>query len=384
VKVLVIGGGAAGTAAAWRASHTAQVTVVHDRAGATALGVGACDLQHWGAATGGPLPDEVQTLLQDLACWKVATPGALVVNSTGQPRWTRAHDLGLLDLAPLAGARVAVTDLGRLSHDARAWVATLNASAWSRDTRTTFEVVPNCVPAPDAVRTNDYDFAALHDDESQARVLGDVLSGANRGFRAWLLPPSLGVARRVRETLEQRLGVQVGECLSQPGGPAGARFEAARDALFARRGIVQVRGEVVGLTVTATGWSARWVDERGEQVLDAERVVVACGGIVSGGLRLGGPRLDSPESRGFELSLGLQVPLAVGVQRIDQVGSLHGVDFSQGGLSLLEKIGVIAVDTQIEGMSGLFAAGDVIANGVRSVLGALVSGCRAGLHASSI
>jgi glycerol-3-phosphate dehydrogenase subunit B len=383
VKVLVIGGGAAGTAAAWRAGQTAQVTVVHDRAGATALSCGACDLQHWGVTPAGPLSDELQSLLQELGCWKVSAQDALVVNATGQPRWARACDVGLLDLAPLAGGRIAVTDLGRLGYDARAWVATLNAAAWSRDTHTTFEAVSNCVPAPDAVRANDYDFAAMQDDAAQLRRLGDALNGAHRGFQAWLLPPSLGVAQCVRDKLEQRLGVKVGECLSQPGGPAGARFEAARDALLARRGIVQVRGQVVRLSATAQGWSARWQEGGGEHVIEADRVIVACGGIVSGGLRLGQPRLDQPGARGFELSLGLQVPLAVAGARIDQMGSLHGIDFSQAGLSLLEKIGVIAVDAQIEGMPGLFAAGDVIADGARSVLGALVSGCRAGLRASS-
>jgi succinate dehydrogenase/fumarate reductase flavoprotein subunit len=180
------------------------------------------------------------------------------------------------------------------------------------------------------------------------------------------------------------LGVKVGECLGQPGGPTGARFEAARDALFSRRGIVQVRGQVVGLTATATGWNARWLDERGEQVFHAERVVVACGGFVSGGLRLGQARSDSPGSHGFELSLGLRAPLAVAGARVDQVGSLHGFDFSRTGVSVLEKIGVITADTQIEGMPGLFAAGDVIANSSHSVLGSLVSGCRAGLRACAI
>lgn len=385
MKVLVIGGGAAGTAAAWCASQQAQVTVIHDRAGATALASGACDLHEWGEASNGvALSDEVQRVLQDLGCWRVASQAALVVNAIGQPRWARAADAALLDLAPLAGGRVAVSDFGRYGYDSVAWVTTLSASRWARDTNTTFQVVQNCLPAPGAVRANDHDFAALHDDEAQLRILGDALSDASRGFRAWLLPPSLGVAQRVRDKLEQRLGVTVGECLSHPGGPAGARFELARDALLERRGIAQRKGQVIGLTASAGGWNALWIDGQGEQQsCDADRVIVACGGIVSGGLRLGQPRLDAPGSHAFELSLGLQVPLAVGAARVHHVGSLHGIDFGQSGLSVLEKIGVIAPDARIEGTPGLFAAGDVIANGPRSVLGALQSGCLAARYATS-
>lgn len=385
MKVLVIGGGAAGTAAAWCASQQqAQVTVIHDRAGATALASGACDLNEWGEASIGALSDEVQRVLQDLGCWRLPAQAALVVNAIGQPRWARAADTALLDLAPLAGSRIAVCDLGRFGYDANAWVTTLSASPWARDTNTTFQVVQKCLPAPGAVRANDYDFAALHDDEAQLRVLGDAMSAANHGCRAWLLPPSLGVAQRVRDKLEQRLGVKVGECLSHPGGPAGARFELARDALLERRGIAQRKGQVIGLTANGGSWSARWIDGQGEQSCDADRVIVACGGIVSGGLRLGQPRLDAPGSHAFELSLGLQVALAVGATHVHQVGSLHGIDFSQSGLSLLEKIGVIAPDARIEGRPGLFAAGDVIANGPRSVLGALQSGCLAARYATSI
>jgi hypothetical protein len=290
-----------------------------------------------------------------------------------------------LDLAPLAGGRIAVTDLGRFGYDAQAWVATLSASRWARETKTLFEVVPNCVPAPSAVRANDYDFAALHDDEAQLRALGDALSAANRGFRAWLLPPALGVSQRVRERLEQRLAGKVGECLNQPGGPAGARFEHARDALFSKHAINVLRGQVIGLAQAGVNWTARWIDGEREHSIEAERVVLACGGIVSGGLRLGQPRLDEPRAHPFELSLGLQAPLSFGAgPGLDQVGSPHGVDFCEMGLSALEKIGVIANDGAVEGLPGLFAAGDVIANGPRSTLAVLHSGCIAGQRARSV
>lgn len=389
MKVLVIGGGAAGTAAAWRASQGAQVTVIHDRAGATELASGACDWQQWGERASDPLPAEVQSVLTDLGCWKVSPQGALLVNATGKPRWARAADAAVLDLAPLAGGRIAVSDLGRLGYDAKAWVATLSASRWARDTNTTFEAL-DCLPAPEAVRANDYDFAVLHDDEARVRNLGDALSSANtsaanRAFRAWLLPPALGLTQRARDKLEQRLAVKVGECLSQPGGPAGARFERARDALFLARSIAQLRGPVMGLAQTGTSWTARFMEGGHERSIDADRVVLACGGIVSGGLRLGQPRLDEPRAHPFELSLGLQVPLAFSAgPGFDQLGSLHGVDFSQMGLPLLEKIGVIANDTAIDGAPGLFAAGDIVASGPRSVLGALQSGCTAGQRAIAI
>jgi hypothetical protein len=220
--------------------------------------------------------------------------------------------------------------------------------------------------------------------------LGDALSSANtsaanRGFRAWLLPPALGITQRIRDKLEQRLALKVGECLSQPGGPAGARFERARDALFLARGIAQLRGPVMDLAQTGTSWTARFVEGGRERSIDADRVVLACGGIVSGGLRLSRPRLDEPRTHPFELSLGLQVPLAFGAGAgFDQVASLHGLDFSPMGLPLLENVGVIARDTAVQGMPGLFAAGDVVANGPRSVLGALQSGCTAGQRAVSI
>ncbi|MGE3675324.1 MAG: FAD-dependent oxidoreductase, partial [Polyangiaceae bacterium] len=47
-QVLVIGAGVAGVAAAWAArSNGAEVVVVADRAGASELTSGACDLRGW-------------------------------------------------------------------------------------------------------------------------------------------------------------------------------------------------------------------------------------------------------------------------------------------------------------------------------------------------
>jgi len=385
VRILVIGAGAAGVAAAAHASSGSQVTVIHGRAGATALNPGACDQKEWGTASNVPLSVDGARVLQELGCWKISDTAALIVSGAGQVRWARAADTALLDLSELAGRRIAVTDLGRWGYDAGAWVATLNASRWAKQTGTRFDAVLECVPAPHAVRVNDYDFAALHDDEGQARSLGDALAAANKGFQAWLLPPSLGIQQPVREKLEQRLGVKVGEGMGETAGPAGARFELARDALFKRQGIACLQGLVTRLVRApdAEVWQATWHDQGGkEHQSQAERVILACGGIVSGGLQLGQARLDEAIGSAFELSVGLQAPMAFGHIRPNQAASWYGVDFTQAGLAVLERVGVIANDTQIPGLLGLFAAGDVIANGSRSVLGALEAGCQAARSAA--
>src|SRR5688500_19879940 len=62
VKILVIGAGAAGTACAWFLGRAgAKVTLVHDRAGATALFSGALD-QEPSVHASGPLPVDADML----------------------------------------------------------------------------------------------------------------------------------------------------------------------------------------------------------------------------------------------------------------------------------------------------------------------------------
>lgn len=381
MKIAVVGAGVAGTAAAWRASLQAEVIVLHAGAGATALGCGAHDVGAWGACSSEPLGADALRFSGELGCFSVGAAPAVVVTQSGQPRYARAADRAVLDLSKAAGGKVAVSDLGRWGYDARVWARALNESRWAAQTHTHFEALSGMVPAADAVRANDYDFAALHDDEARTRTLGDALA-KHTGYRALLLPPALGVVEPVHERLRQRLGYEVGECLSLPAGPAGARFELARDALLGRRKVQLLQTRLISLLCGEAGFRLQHESAAGEvHSVEVERVILACGGIVSGGLRLGATRLGDPASFAFEPGWvsSEALPLQLDGRLLERVASLHGFDFDRTGLGALERVAVLADGGAVHGIAGLYAAGQL--QGAGSSLAAVQSGCQAALAA---
>ncbi|HTM44552.1 MAG TPA: hypothetical protein VL137_06330 [Polyangiaceae bacterium] len=384
MKLVVIGGGAAGSAAAWQAATGREVTVVHSTAGATELMCGALDWDAWGAPVAKQGTPEVLRFLTDLGCWNFGP--ALVATSTGQMRWAAASDHALLNINALAGGVVAVTDLGRLGCDAQGAANALNASSWAKQTHTRFECVPDIVPEPRAARANDYDFASLHDDEAAAHALGDTLAGAGGKVQGWLLPPALGVSRAVRPSLEQRVGAKVGEWMSMPGGPCGARFQIARDHLFKARGIASLHGRVSKVQPGESGgFRIHCVDLEGNgHILETDQVILACGGLIAGGVQMGEARSMAASEAAFSLSVGIDVPMAVGGARLTQVASLHGFDVQQNKIAALEHVGLLANEGIVAECSGLFAAGEVIAGAPRSALAAVESGLTAARKALAV
>src|SRR5690606_14615292 len=135
------------------------------------------------------------------------------------------------------GMTVAVANAERDDWDARLLVRSLCESGWARTTGTRFE----CLDVPllrhgYERRIALHDFAALHDGDERRRWLCERLAGAARPD-AWLLGPWLGIDPGTAPALERELGVPIGETTSPPGGPAGARFARARNALFDKHGV---------------------------------------------------------------------------------------------------------------------------------------------------
>ena len=137
MKVVVVGAGVAGTAAAWAARRAgAEVALVHDRAGASALASGAADWDRWQAAAGQhALEADAVALASALG---YSTDPCLVCTASGVLRPAQGRDRAVLDLAPLAGRRIGVADLARDDWDAELIARALSSSAWARTTETRF------------------------------------------------------------------------------------------------------------------------------------------------------------------------------------------------------------------------------------------------------
>lgn len=393
MTVLVIGGGFAGLAAAWALSRRGrQVSLVWDGAGASSLYPGVLDRQEWdGPPDPRPLPREVEEFVQVLDCWAPPSgASARVATSSGVLRPARVCDRALLDLEPLRGQRVDVVDVVRRGWDApdlaRAW----SASSWARQSRTEFRAVPVELPDGPALRfLPEGELAARVDDPAWAAALGEALRRAGDGHAPLLCGPWLGLvpgsAQRVREAARRPLG----EVLSTPGGPAGFRFEAARDAWLARSEIDVRRASVEQVTLAAPALAARGGPSQGFAVTlrDAAgateqlspqptEVILATGGVAGGGVRfLAG---TGAEARTFSLSLGVNVhgaalSLRLRGREVSLESGMLGADLQGLGRAALEQVGVLSDELQGTPLPGVFVAGDVVAERPRAALEAIAS-----------
>jgi glycerol-3-phosphate dehydrogenase subunit B len=202
---------------------------------------------------------------------------------------------------------------------------------------------------------------------------------------------------RVREAARRPLG----EVLSAPGGPAGFRFEAARDAWLARSGthgsaVQSRRGTVLDIQQAKQGLAV-WVSARDgkHEALEPapSEVVLAIGGVAGGGVRfLAGPSLAGPggtggvpsgsESRSFSLSLrvaGERGPLSLRLdgREVSLESGALGVDLQSLGRGALERVGVLVDGTQLTAVANVWAAGDVVADRPRAGLEAIYAGIAA-------
>lgn len=381
MKLVVIGAGAAGVAAAWRAAPSADVTLVHDTAGATSLYSGAADLLEWDdPRPAPPLDAPVAELAGKL--WRLGDPVCRVATGAGVLRPARGIDPAVLDLAPLAGRHVAVADVGRDAWDAALVARALADSAWALSTNTRFSVVEVAALR----RTHErfipaWDFAQLHDDPDRRAWLCERIGRAHSDAEGWLFGPWLGVEPGSAAALHEALGRPVGETTSPPGGAAGTRFERARAALLAEAGVAVVEACARAVAPDGNGWRVELGPARSgsgaDETLQADAVLLAVGGVAAGGVVLDEPRAGHRGGASFHLSLRAPVRFELAGEELDGVSSLHGVDFEARGLGALARVGVLARGGQVSGQPGLFVAGDALAGAPRTVLEAVRTGISA-------
>ena len=388
-RIVVLGGGASGTAAAYAAREAgAMVLVLLGRPGATSLGSGAVDGPSVDAL--GPSRATVLSFVEALGAWQLTESGCQLATNAGLLRASRGRDRGLLDVGALRHGVVGVIDPSRPTWDAAGLARAWSAEPWAEARSLRFEPV-----AVDVLRgaheniAPDVDLAALHDDPGRVAWLLDRLKKAHalEGKCAILVGPWLGTKTGVSTQLSMELGKPVGEPLSPPGGVAGLRFETARDALLARIGATRTPGWAVQLRSSGEGPAAVRVELESGETIDADAAVLAVGGLVGGGVQF------EPE-RPFALSLTSSTVLAMRGVPLLTSGSPHGAPFEAFAWSGhrtaagFERVGVW-VDQRgkaraADGSSqaALLAAGDSVADAPRTLLEAIRSGIVAGRNAA--
>lgn len=378
MKVLVLGAGFAGVAAAFAARRAGvSVTIVHSTPGASSLYAGVVDGRL------APRDSTETSLLAELAkaLGLQLSPQTVVATREGVVRPAAGSDAALLDLAPLAGKLVGVVDVPRDDWDAPLLVRSFAASDWAQATGTRFELVPlELLEKGYQRRVSPFDFAVSFERAERPAWLIELLK-ANAGPAAWLFGPWLGLKRPLALELTKALGVAVGEVTSPPGGVAGARFESRRDALLR-----SLEAEVLTQRVTEVRTSASGISLllEGGTTVSGDALVLASGGFVSGALELSGS-LSGAEPGGCQLAIAGLPAAQVRGEVGRPVSSLFGVDLAARGLSLLERVGVaVSAEGRVSGAPRVLASGDVTAPEPPSVAHALLSGLRAGTAGAGI
>ncbi|MDP9035022.1 MAG: hypothetical protein M3O50_09455, partial [Myxococcota bacterium] len=287
-------------------------------------------------------------------------------------------------LKPLEGKRIGVVGCDRPSWDARAL-----ARAWGNEFTVLHVTV---IRHADERVLPDADLAARHDDEARlgwlAERLRAALSAAVSRPDALVVPPWLGVGCARAAALSRLVGMPCGEAVGGPGGSSGLRFEQARERALAAAAADRVHAWVTKVLRRPQGWSVAF----GDDVLDADSLVLALGGLIGGGIEYApseaifSTALPPYPRRPFRLSL--DAPLTIGARgrRLAVPGSLFGVApetlaWPFTGETLIDCVGVLAgPDGRVA--PGLFVAGDLRADRPRTWLDALATGAIAGAAAA--
>lgn len=399
-QVAVIGGGIAGSGAAVAAARAGVDVVLLDGGpGASILATGAIDLLDWQLEGGAPLPREIAPFLEALGGYVLRaterSPAdgsgsfgcARLLTTGGISRPAAGHDAALLDVARAGPGPIGVVRCDRPGWDARAL-----ASAWGHQ----YDVVDaTLLRRTDERALPDADFAARHDDGERLAWMGQRLREAvalrGGGFCALVLPPALGLEKARASELSEAVGVPCGEAVALPGGPAGLRFERARDRLLATSRVERVRARAEAIERVGDAW--RVTSDDG--VFEVDAVVLATGGLLGGGIEYRPSEVlfatALPPHAQQPLRLTLRCPVAIGVdgRPLEVPGSLFGVApeslaWPFAAEAPLERAGVLAREDGAAGpLPGLFAAGEVVADAPRTWLAALASGLRAGAAAAA-
>lgn len=408
-RVTVVGAGAAGLAAVWAAARRgAEIRLFDAGVGASGLGGGAVDDQPWEqvaraaqvlmhSPAAGPLPPSVRLFATELDLWRLGDQGNPLVRlatEAGRVRLARGCDRALLDLSRLpAGARVLLPRASRSEWDADALARALGADAYADSRRLSFVPVDaRILEYVGEDRIAAAELASRHDDPARLGWLGERLREmlARHGHAdAVLLGPWLGADRPRSGALSELAGVRVGEILGGVGSAAGLRFEAARLRMLSSVGVTLEPCRATAVRRVEDGFE---VALDGAEPAASDAVVLALGGLVSGGVRFDPPEqsagLDMAAAArcSFQLSLSAPVRLQVDGRALDVGSSINGPALDQlawpsdADPGYLELVGV-ACDGEQCG-ERLFAAGDVVADRPRTLLQAVHSGIRAGAAAA--
>ena len=422
-RVIVIGAGVAGVAAAWEAAKQgAQVTVLRAAPGSSALSSGGVHgalaktearvrpLPLAGSEPPSFFPDSGQAREPDpdvvafcdaLGLWTLTSGGCRVATQSGACNEATGCDRAILDLETVRGRTVGVVDGGPRSWDAPGLAASLSDTEWAKETNTRFVPVPVEATRHDAEASfPTVDFAELHDDPDRAgwlaARLADALSTAkataSESLEAWLVGPWLGLLPGTLVQLRELVGIPIGESASMPGETAGRRFELRSEQLLSDVGasaeVVRVR------TVRQTRTGVEILTRDGAEVATrrADAVVIATGGIAAGGIRMVTAAEAARAAPSFRLGLELEgegepIPrhpdLVLGGQPVGPASSVFGSDMLELGLGALERVGLsLDHDTaRVAGFARVFAAGDVAAPGCGTALSAASEGLIAGRSA---
>lgn len=358
--VVVIGGGAAGIAAARAASEAgATVSLVSDGPGALGLTGGVV----WGAAR------EPFVRWAEGPLWRhggrYVTPGALLV-------------------AGVAGALASLLDLDALPPGTTLGVVDVDTHpTWSA--RLVAETLGGVVLPCDweAPGETFREAAQALDTEGLAEGLAVKLKGpvAAANVGAVLFPPVLGLRRDdVARRMTAALGRPVGEAVGAAGDPPGLRLLRAVQA-WVPAGVR--RGQ--GRATVEPGRSPRVLLATGERV-KARAVVLATGGIAGAGLRF--------DDTLVEATAGLPVWTRHHARVLAHSGAARGADpvewFAEGtgrvhgaGVRVDGRGRPVASDGVTPVAPWLFAAGDVtVPRDGEGLAGALAAGVRAGTEAA--
>ncbi len=424
-KVLVVGAGVAGIAAAWSARRAgATVTLIDGGAGASALTSGAVDDTPWddlasaaaalGLADARPslLTDDVVSFAGELGLWAMPSETrCLLATSAGRLRGARGRDTAILDLAPHPGERIALPRADRANWDADALAATLGDDPRAKALALEFVAIDaDVLRFDDERRVGDVDLAARHDDPKRLGWLADRLKFALTRIDAdaVLLGPWLGVESPRAERLSELVGAPVGEILTGSGSPAGPRVERARRRLTSHAGVELIKARVtsiadgdgrVRVAMTAPGPRDDKSTDRRARSVESDAVVLAIGGVLGGGILY-----DPPERRGdgdfpaqggpaFRLSLDAPGVRLAGHKPLGVTSSMHGPDLDliawprPGAAGALEAVGLHVTRRRGAGhedraRDAIYAAGDATAHRPRTALEAVASGLRAGAAAA--
>jgi glycerol-3-phosphate dehydrogenase subunit B len=378
--VVVVGAGAAGTAAAIAAARAGtRTTVVDGGTGASTLWTGAAHATQAVSAEG----REVAALLG-----LTVAPAILVATSANAPS-AQGHDVALLNLHPLLSSRVpiAVIECDRPHWDAER-IAKMDGDAL-------FPLEATMLRHVDERTLPDADFAARHDDPARlgwlAERLREALARSGGKAGAFLLPASLGVERPCAEELSKRVGIPCGEAIGLPGGPPGLRFERARNRALESAGVDVVHGRASGVEPSAGKWRVT-IAANGNTSLEADAVVVAAGSLVGGGLEYQSSEwilaaaLPPYAREPFRCTIDGPLPLGAHGAPLELPGSLYGIPpesiaWPFAADPLMSCVGVLTASDGRVGQ-GLYAAGELVADLPRTWLDALESGVRAGIAAA--